>query len=118
MYEAIHGFKFDTKEKVEAFNKYGQFCFSGYDKSNIACKDDCVLNKECEVCYKEESKEDFERMEEVKQTTIGFYNWLIEMDYTTEQDMAEDIDDMIVDFNVMKEEVPRMYNLIKSIFTL
>lgn len=49
MYKANDGFEFDTKEKVEAFNNGGQFCFSGYDETSSMCRE-CLLCKECESC--------------------------------------------------------------------
>lgn len=45
----------------------------------------------------------------------NFYEWLIENEYRDAEDFKEDINEMIEDFEVMKREVPRMFNLLRDI---
>ena len=50
-----------------------------------------------------------------REVALNFYEWLIENEYRDVEDFEEDIDDMIKDFEVMKREVPKMFNLLKDI---
>ncbi len=51
----------------------------------------------------------------VREVATNFYKWLIDMEYSSEENFKEDIDEMIEDFTVMQKEVPRMFNLLRDI---
>lgn len=50
-----------------------------------------------------------------REVAFNFYEWLIENEYRDQKDFEEDIDEMIEDFEVMKDEIPRMFNLLRDI---
>ena len=55
------------------------------------------------------------RFDNAEEVACNFYDWLVDMEYCSEEDRMEDIEDMIRDFRVMQREVPRMFNLLRDI---
>ena len=45
----------------------------------------------------------------------NFYNWLVDMGYSTDTDKAEDIEDVIKDFVCVEHEAPKLFNLLKNL---
>lgn len=45
----------------------------------------------------------------------NFYAWLIENEYRNTEDFKKDINEMVEDFEAMKEACPRMFNLLRDI---
>lgn len=45
----------------------------------------------------------------------NFYNWLVDMGYSTDTDKAEDIEDVIKDFVCIEHEAPKLFNLLKNL---
>ena len=52
---------------------------------------------------------------EIIETATNFLNWLLDMEYCSEEDVETDIDEMIEDFEAMKKACPRMFNLLRNI---
>lgn len=50
-----------------------------------------------------------------KKVALNFYEWLIENEYRDTEDFEEDINEMIEDFEVIKNACPRMFNLLRDI---
>jgi hypothetical protein len=50
-----------------------------------------------------------------REVVVNFYEWLIDNEYCGREDFEEDINEMIEDFTVMQEKVPRMFNLLRDI---
>ena len=44
-----------------------------------------------------------------------FCEWLIDMEYSSKEDCEDDIEEVIEDFEAMKEACPRMFNLLRDI---
>ena len=74
--------------------------------------DSCPVRKTCKMVEREQ------RWQSAEKAANDFYDWLIAMEYCTEDDKVADIANMIKDFEVMQKEIPRMYNLIRSLFVL
>lgn len=52
---------------------------------------------------------------DVREVAFNFCEWLIDMGYSSKEDCEEDIDEVIEDFEAMKEACPRMFNLLRDI---
>lgn len=52
---------------------------------------------------------------DAREVAFNFCEWLIDMEYSTKEDCEEDIDEVIEDFEAMKEACPRMFNLLRDI---
>ena len=50
-----------------------------------------------------------------REVAFNFYEWLIDMEYSSNEDFEDDIDEMIEDFKTMKKTCPRMFNLLRDI---
>ena len=50
-----------------------------------------------------------------REVAIKFSEWLIDMEYSSEEDCENDIDEMIEDFEAMKKACPRIFNLLRDI---
>lgn len=50
-----------------------------------------------------------------KEVAFNFYEWLIEHGYKEPEDIEEDIEDMILDFEYIKENVPMLFHLLIDI---
>lgn len=51
----------------------------------------------------------------VREVAFNFYEWLIEHGYRESEDFEEDIDDIILDFEHIKENVPMLFHLLIDI---
>ena len=50
-----------------------------------------------------------------REVAFNFYEWLIDMEYSSKEDFEDDIDEMIEDFETMEKYVPRMFNILRDI---
>ena len=52
---------------------------------------------------------------ETRRVAMNFTEWLTENGYITIDEINEDIDDIIEDFNTLKDNAPRLFNLLRDI---
>ena len=52
---------------------------------------------------------------EAKRVAMNFAEWLTENGYITADEAEEDIDEMIKDFRALKDNVPRLFNILRDI---
>ena len=50
-----------------------------------------------------------------REVAFNFYEWLLDMGYSSKEDCENDIDEMIEDFETMEKACPRMFNLLRDI---
>lgn len=52
---------------------------------------------------------------EHERVACNFIDWLVDNEYLTFDEGLEDTNEMVKDFNVLEEKVPRLFNLLRDI---
>lgn len=52
---------------------------------------------------------------ENRRVAMNFAEWLTEQEYITAEEAEEDIDEMIADFTLLHNEIPRLFNILRDI---